>query len=95
MNLSKNTTTIIAILILVAGVAAYIFFFGKKPVDTVTSSSGPTTAAETTFINLTSQIDPVSFDTSIFTDPRFMSLQDIRVTVIPEASGRKDPFAPL
>jgi hypothetical protein len=94
MKLTKNTTIIIAVAILIVGVLAYVFVFGKKKDDTLTTTGGPTSDAQATFLDLASQIDLVTFDTSIFSDPRFMSLVDISVAVIPEAQGRSDPFSP-
>jgi hypothetical protein len=47
------------------------------------------------FLNLSSQIGPISFDTSVFSDPRFMALTDIHTAILPESVGRNDPFASI
>ena len=90
------------IIIVVLGIAAllgagYLLFFNTSNDTSAVAETGgaPTSAAETSFLNLSSQIEPVTFDTSIFSDPRFTALIDIHTAILPEASGRKDPFAPL
>ncbi len=100
MHISQNTIVIIAFGLIVAAAVGYLLF--EKPsvstttsTDTTTTSTGPASGAEATFVNLVSQLDSVTFDTSILSDPRFTGLQDIHTAILPEASGRPDPFAPL
>ncbi len=92
--MSKTTGIAIALGLLLLGVAAYLML---RPTNLsgVSATGAPASEAEVTFITLTAKIDPVAFDTSILTDPRFVGLRDIRTAVIPEPSGRTDPFAPL
>jgi hypothetical protein len=40
-------------------------------------------------------LDSIRIDDEIFTDPRFMSLTDTRVSLVEVATGRSNPFAPL
>lgn len=94
MNLPKNTI-LFAILGLILLAAAWYLLFGKADTRNGVVGSGAVTSAEQTFIDLTSQIDPVAFDTSILTDTRFNVLQDIRTVIVEEPTGRTDPFAPL
>jgi len=79
--------------IVIFAVAGYLLF-GTTETSGVTSV-GPATEAELIFLALTDRIDPVAFDSRIVSDPRFVSLQDIRTAIVSEASGRTDPFAPL
>ncbi len=92
--MSQNPTFAVVIALLLLGVAGYLLF-GRQTGDAVLTNEGPASAAEMTFINLTSKIDPVTFDTGILEDPRFKRLKDIRTVIIPEVSGRTDPFASL
>lgn len=95
MSISRNKLIlIIAGVVAAAGLGYYFFFFTASPDATVTASA-PASAAELTFVNLAGQLDPIDFDTTLLNDPRFMALVDIRTAVIPEASGRHDPFAPI
>lgn len=93
--MTKNNI-ILGILGLLLIAAALYLLFGKGDTSAViTASDSPTSVAEQTFLNLTAQINPIEFESSILSDPRFMSLQDLKTAIIPESSGRLDPFAPL
>jgi hypothetical protein len=97
--MATRVKIIIAFLVVaVLGGIAYLMFFNTNNVNSAVSTSGstqPASAAEVTFLNLASQINPISFDTSIIADPRFAALVDIHTAVLPEPLGRKDPFLPL
>ncbi len=81
--------------IVFAGAVYYYFFFNRDTGASVETSNTQASEAEISFITLLGKIDPITFDTSIFSNPRFLRLQDIRTAIIPEPSGRKDPFAPI
>lgn len=83
---------ILGILLLLAG--AYLLF-GQGDDGTISVSGVPSSPVETVFVNLTAQLDPVQFNTSIISDPRFKALQDIRTSVVAEPTGRTDPFGPI
>ena len=91
---SNKSTTIIIVLIAAAG--AYWYFFTGG-----TSEQLPVTVAETgnqaqtRFQTLVGALTPISFDTKIFSDPRFNALVDLTAPVSPETIGRLDPFAPI
>jgi hypothetical protein len=93
MPLNKNIIIISAVATLIVVVGGYLFFL--KPATSAVVSVSPSSPEEAAFIDLASQIDPLTFDTSIFSDPRFVALMDIHVAVFPEPAGRRDPFAPL
>ncbi len=93
--MTRNTIILGVIGILVLGAAAYMLFGRDKETSAVSGTRASVSEAEQTFINLTAQINPVAFDTRILSDPRFMALQDLKTAILPEASGRIDPFAPL
>jgi hypothetical protein len=75
--------------------AVYVFLIGNTNEAAVTSSGSPASEAEVLFLNLSNQLDPISFNTSVFQDSRFTSLVDIHTAILPEALGRKDPFGPI
>jgi len=95
MPFSKTTGVLIILGLLVLGAAAYLLFGAEDFQSGITADGLPLTSAEQTFLALTSRIDPVALNTEVLQDPRFMSLEDMRVSIIPEQSGRIDPFAPL
>ena len=92
MKLDSSTTLLILAAIVVAG-GAYWFFFtgGEEP----PLSAGTENQVQTQFKLLVSQLQPISFDTDIFSDPNFLSLVDLATPIAPETSGRIDPFAAL
>ncbi len=94
--MSKNTIIVVVItLLLVAG--GYWYYStgttGNQAPLTSTTPSG--SAAEVQFQALVSQLQPITFNTAIFSDPRFAALVDISTVVTSEPSGRIDPFAPI
>lgn len=94
-SLIPTTSTIVtglAVLVLLGG--AYYFFSQSSSVDTPLSQTNVAgNAAQQKFASLVTQLTPISFDTRIFSDPRFSSLTDITTVITPEAAGRSDPFA--
>ena len=95
-----NQKTIIALIIVIIGVAipGYFLLTSSSKVDTsneVVSTSDIGNDAEAQFVTLSAQLVPLSFDTTILTDSRFTSLIDLHTIVLPEAIGRRDPFAPI
>ncbi len=85
------------IILIVAGtiVAAGVFWYystrtGNEPPLTVLSAENQ---AQTRFQTLVSELQPISFNTSIFSDVRFMALVDLATPIAPETTGRLDPFA--
>lgn len=96
MKALKNTPTIIAIVVAILGVIAYFVWLRPQPEPNVSfDGTMPSSEAQATFLELAEQLNTISFDTSIFNDPRFRALVDIKTAILPEAAGRTDPFAPL
>lgn len=95
MKLSQKNISIIAIVIVLGGGAAYFLMGNKDSGEVVTLVGAPTSVAQAKFLGLASELDTVTFDVSIFKDPRFLGLKDIHTNVVAEPSGRKDPFASL
>ena len=86
--------------VVVLGIVGFLLFSGQSTpsgsaISADGTSAGPTTEAEQNFINLTAELNPISFDTSIFSDPRFTTLVDLHTVIVPEPVGRTDPFAPI
>jgi hypothetical protein len=94
--MSRSTLVFVICLVIVAGgLGYYFFFFHSDSGPAVTATAGTASDAELSFITLVSKLDPIVFDTSVLSDSRFTSREDIRTAIVPEASGRKDPFAPI
>jgi hypothetical protein len=88
-----HTPFIIAIIVVIAGL--YWYFFMGSDTQLPLTLGNPENPVQTKFQMLVSELTPISFNTSIFADPRFNALIDLSTTVSPEASGRLDPFAPI
>lgn len=92
---TSRTNVILLILGVLIILAAGYMLTREDPAPGVTAGEGPASQAELVFLNLTAQIEPVAFDTSILSDERFMALMDIRTAILPEPPGKLDPFGPL
>jgi hypothetical protein len=91
----KANTTILIIATLVVAGGAYWYFFtgtGNEPSLTPETTQNQT---QLQFQLLANQLQPISFNTGIFSDPRFMALADLTTPITPETVGRPDPFAPV
>jgi hypothetical protein len=95
MNLAKNKNLFIGIGVIVIAAIAYFIFFNNDATADITTNSSPSSAAELYFVNLAGELGTISFNTKILSDPRFSALVDIQTVVVPEVSGRPDPFAPI
>ncbi len=93
--LAKNKGIIIGLGAVIILAVVYLLFFDKAPTADLTSSTTTGSPAELYFVNLSGELDDISFDTTVLTDPRFNALTDIRTAILPETSGRPDPFAPI
>lgn len=88
--LKKEGLTGLAAVILLGG--AYLYFFDSS---FLTPPVFITDTNVSTFTNTFIKLAPVTFDTEILSDPRFLSLTDIAPLITSEPAGRVDPFAPL
>ena len=77
------------------GVLYFLMGSGGSTDEIITENGAPSSSTEATFIGLASELETVTFDPAIFTDPRFTRLRDISTAVVTEPSGRRDPFGPL
>jgi len=94
--MSRSTLVFVICLVIVAGgLGYYFFFFNSGATSAISTTSGTASDAELSFISLVGKLDPIVFDTSVLSDPRFTSRENIRTAIVPEAAGRKDPFAPI
>ncbi len=92
----KSTTVLIitTTALIFAGIAYWYFFTGTGNEPSL-STDIPTNQAQMQFETLVGELQPISFNTSIFSDARFNALVDITTSVSPESFGRLDPLAPI
>lgn len=91
---SRTNVLLIVLGLIVVGAAAYMLLAKGDAAPAVSTTEGGS-ETESAFLALTAEIGAITFDTDIFTDPRFATLRDIRTVILPETAGRTDPFAPL
>lgn len=87
-------TLVLGIVVVLALGGAYLYFFSATT-DAPLTSTQPAAPSEQQFLDIAAELQPISFNTAIFNDPRFASLVDLTVPVTPETQGRPDPFAPI
>jgi len=93
--MKSNTTIIIIVTLLVAALAYWYFFTGTGNEPPLSVTGATTNEAQMQFETLVGELQPVSFNTKIFSDARFNALVDISTSISPESIGRIDPLAPF
>ena len=91
----KSNTILIIGAALVLALGAYWYFFTGTGNQTPLSASASTNQAQAQFQTLVGELQNITFNTNIFSDPRFIALVDITTPISPESSGRIDPLAPI
>ena len=89
----KPNIAIIVLTVLAFGGAYWYFFTGTGNDVALTQTAVSDSSGQAQFRSLVSQLQSISFNTAIFSDPNFDALVDIATPVTPEVSGRIDPFA--
>jgi hypothetical protein len=78
-----------------AGSGIWYFYGGTGESSLPITPIGQTSEIEQRFLDLSGQLAQLSFDMSVFSDPRLLSLVSLSIPITPEAEGRPDPFAPI
>jgi hypothetical protein len=93
---SKSTIVLVILAIVLLGAGGYLFLNGGAPSATALSGGlAPEDPGQAAFIQLASQLGPITLDASVLDDPRFTNLVDLGTQIVPESAGRPDPFAPI
>lgn len=93
--MKSNAVAVVIVTLIIAG-GGYWYFTSQSGNEAPLTASQPSLSPEQTeFESLVSQLEPITFNTEIFSDPRFTSLVDLTTPIAPESSGRLDPFAPI
>jgi hypothetical protein len=87
------------VIVVVAGVWYGMAGSGQAPListEVVGGSGSPTADTENQeLVETLLTLRAITLTGTIFTDPAFQSLKDFGTTIVPEAVGRANPFAPL
>lgn len=89
----KPNVIVIIIVTLIAAAGIFWYFFTNSGNQSPLTITPQNTAAQAQFQTLVEQLQSITFDTAIFSNPKFTSLVDIHTPVSPEPTGRPDPFA--
>ena len=92
--MKPNIKILIAVTLVIAGGVYWYFFTGNEN-QTPLSALPIESQTQNQFQTLVSELQPISFSTAIFSDPRFMALVDLATPIESETAGRIDPFAPV
>lgn len=97
--IQKYKNILLGIVIVVLLFAGYSFWFGnKKEVDVLTSTvtEGNTQSpVGNKLLLLLIELKSIRLNDNLFQDPTFQNLKDFGQPLIPEPSGRRNPFAPV
>ena len=91
----KSNIIPLIILTLVIAASGYWYFTTQTGNQAPLTTSSADNSAQTQFQTLVSELQPITFNMAIFSDPKFTSLVNLSVPVTDEPSGRPDPFAPV
>lgn len=91
-NATKNITVILGILTI--AFAGYYFYAQTATTDTASDADLQQMLANTAvFIDRSQELDAMSFDTTVFQNERFRTLQTFTSPVESQPIGRSNPFA--
>jgi hypothetical protein len=69
--------------------------FAQDNQVTTQSAVSPSSETGDQILALLQELNAIQLDSSIFTDPMFLSLKDYHVDLAPEPKQRDNPFAPI
>ena len=94
-KLLHNTKLIggLVVLLVLAGVA-YFYWGSAAPATPVAATPTEPVASQELLLTL-GNLRSITLDPTLFTNPLFVSLSDFGVTIPPQPSGRRNPFAPV
>lgn len=96
MDLFNQYRTAIGFLVIVLLLfAGYQFFFAEPEGSVVTVTQTPGAGPDQDLVALLFELRAIRLDNEIFSDPLFTSLADFGQELVPEPTGRQNPFAPL
>lgn len=91
----KSSTLSLIIVTVVIIIGAYWYISTGEDNQPPLTTAVLNNAAQTQFQALVNELQPISFNVAIFSEPNFLSLVDLTTPIEPESSGRLDPFAPV
>ena len=94
LNRQKILLSVLGLVVVVGVVYYYNLWNNSSLTDIIVDNSSTDLVGEDILV-LVNQLKSVSIDTSLFSNPLFVTLKDLSVTVNPENQARPNPFAPI
>jgi hypothetical protein len=94
--MNKKNILILIVTLMVFSFAGFYLFKNNNTDKMLVADSGPANSDEAQVIyNLLQKMAKVKLDDSIFSNNNFKGLKDNSVEIIPQETGRSNPFAPV
>lgn len=96
--LKKYKNLLIGTAVVVALFMGYTFFFNGSSDSNILSSTvttGVNAVVDNELLLLLSELKAIRLNDEIFQDRVFKSLNDFGLELVPEPSGRRNPFSPI
>lgn len=101
MDTSHSKRNILIALLILAAVGAAGYFYTTRDRTSETDLLVGTPAGDVggavdgDLLSALGQLRRITLDDSVFDDPIFKSFTDYSTTIVPQPSGRSNPFAPI
>lgn len=94
--ISQHKILSLVVLVLLIGAAWYEFTGSSSSAPVLTTSGSDASSTEDAqIVSTLLQLQAVTLDGTILSDPGFLALQDFTTQVVSEPLGRPNPFAPI
>jgi hypothetical protein len=95
--LKKYKNLLIGVVVVVFLFMVYSYFFKEDSNPTLSSTvtAGATTPADNQLLLLLADLKKIRLNDTLFGDQGFKNLQDFGLELVPEPSGRRNPFSPI
>ncbi len=96
MNKNSITTFVVTgIAIIAILILGYFYVVGTSTTARPLTTSSAPSSSNIQMRSISSQLTSLTFDTGVFSDPRFIALKNISAPIVFEPTGRTNPFAPI
>jgi hypothetical protein len=89
-SLEKNKTLIVALIVFIIAILAYNFFL--KPTQNTINAGLATQGIGNDVVALNQSLQSATLDQSLFSSAAYRALVDFSTVVVPQPTGRVNPF---
>lgn len=91
--LEKNKIAVVSVIIVGGLIWAYSTFFASDGVSSAEDLAAQEIGAEV--LSLSTRLNSVKLDPALFTSKLYTYLQDLSTPIVPQPTGRANPFADI